>query len=90
MTEISIKVLPKNLPESITVDLAALEIGQAIHLSELKLPKGCSLQKPITDENDPVIVSIHAPKVVAEVEPEDIESDSVEATTEEDTKEAAE
>lgn len=66
LTEVNVKVLPKNLPEAVDVDLSHLEIGQSIHLSEIKLPKGCTLQKAITEENDPLVVSIHAPKVVEE------------------------
>ena len=69
MTEIAIKVLPSNLPESLHVDIAGLEIGQSIHLSELVLPKGVSLQRPVAEDYDPIIVSIHASKV-AEEEPE--------------------
>jgi large subunit ribosomal protein L25 len=69
MTEIAIKVFPRNLPESLCVDIADLEIGQSIHLSELVLPKGVSLQRPVAEDYDPIIVSIHAPKVVEE-EPE--------------------
>jgi len=71
VTEIAIKVLPKNLPENILVDIEALGIGQSIHLSELTLPKGCVLDKAISEDYDPLVVSIHAPKVVVE---EDVET----------------
>ena len=84
MTEVGIKVLPKNLPEGLTVDLTTLEIGQSVHLSEVELPKGCTLQKPITEDYDPVIVSIHAPKVVEEVIDDEVEP---EETVEEDAAE---
>ena len=40
MTQIEIACLPQNLPEYIEVDLADVEIGQIIHISDLKLPKG--------------------------------------------------
>jgi large subunit ribosomal protein L25 len=39
-TELDITCLPKDLPEFIEVDLANLEVGNSIHLSELKLPQG--------------------------------------------------
>jgi large subunit ribosomal protein L25 len=42
VNDIAITCLPKDLPEFITVDLAELNVGQTIHLSELKLPKGVS------------------------------------------------
>lgn len=41
--EIEISCFPRDLPEFITVDLAALELGHSIHLSELKLPAGVSI-----------------------------------------------
>jgi large subunit ribosomal protein L25 len=42
ITELDISCLPGDLPEFIEVDLSALDVGQAIHLSDLKLPKGIS------------------------------------------------
>ncbi|MDQ9168986.1 50S ribosomal protein L25/general stress protein Ctc [Oxalobacteraceae bacterium R-40] len=41
-TELDITCLPKDLPEFIEVDLANMEVGSSIHLSDLKLPKGVS------------------------------------------------
>lgn len=41
-TELQVSCLPGNLPEFIEVDLAALEVGQTIHLSAITLPKGVS------------------------------------------------
>jgi len=38
--KIKVRALPKDLPEVITVDVTHLEIGQAIHLGEIKLPPG--------------------------------------------------
>ena len=40
LTEADVSCLAKDLPEFIEVDVAALEIGHSIHLSEIKLPKG--------------------------------------------------
>lgn len=42
-TEIEISALPKDLPEYIEVDLGALEPGERVMLSELKLPEGVSI-----------------------------------------------
>jgi large subunit ribosomal protein L25 len=39
-TEADISCLAKDLPEFIEVDVAHLEIGQSVHLSQIKLPKG--------------------------------------------------
>lgn len=41
--EVEIECLPANLPEFIEVDISALEIGDAIRLSGLKLPEGVAL-----------------------------------------------
>ena len=43
MTEIDVQCLANDLPAFIEVDLAALKVGESIHLGELKLPKGVKL-----------------------------------------------
>jgi large subunit ribosomal protein L25 len=65
MNELDINVLPADLPQFIEVDLAALELGQSIHLSELKLPKGVTLPNH-GNEEDPAVVTALAPLVTAE------------------------
>ncbi len=40
MFKIKVRALPKDLPEIITLDVSHLEIGQAIHLGDIKLPPG--------------------------------------------------
>ncbi|WP_185906533.1 50S ribosomal protein L25/general stress protein Ctc [Teredinibacter haidensis] len=40
MTDVEISCLPANLPEFVEVDLTDLEMGQVVHISDLKLPKG--------------------------------------------------
>ncbi len=43
MTEVEVVCLPANLPEFIEVDLANLDAGHSLHLSELKLPAGVEI-----------------------------------------------
>jgi large subunit ribosomal protein L25 len=43
LTEIDVQCLANDLPAFIEVDLAALKVGESIHLGELKLPKGVKL-----------------------------------------------
>lgn len=43
LTEVEVSCLPADLPEFIEVDLVGLTAESAIHLSELKLPKGVEL-----------------------------------------------
>jgi large subunit ribosomal protein L25 len=55
-TELDVKCLPKDLPGFIEVDLKDLQAGQAMHLSELKLPEGVELAHH--GEGDPVIAGV--------------------------------
>lgn len=90
MTELEITCLPSNLPEYIAVDISGMEMGDAIHITEVVLPKGVELAHAVEDdEHDHPVVSIHAPK--AEAEPEEGEEEAAEsddAAENEDAKEA--
>jgi large subunit ribosomal protein L25 len=50
--KIKLRGLPKDLPEVIEVDVSSLEVGQAIHLGEIKLPAGVDA---LGDKGIPVI-----------------------------------
>ena len=55
--------LPKDIPEFIEVDLAGLNVGDSVHLSELKLPEGVSSVELAKGEgHDVAVVSIHGKK----------------------------
>lgn len=43
LNELEIACLPAKLPEFIEVDLANLELGHSIHVSDIKLPKGVTV-----------------------------------------------
>ena len=43
LNEVQVSCLPKDLPEFIEVDLSALEVGNVIHLSDIKLPAGVEI-----------------------------------------------
>ena len=97
-SELEVSCLPKDLPDNIVVDIAELEIGHSIHLSEIKLPANVELATPIDEEHDSPVVSCYEPKAekIEEVEaaaPEEGEAgesgDNAEADTdskEEDSK----
>jgi large subunit ribosomal protein L25 len=57
-TEVEVGCLPKDLPEFITVDLANVELGQGVHLSELVLPAGVELAHPVSPESDRPVVMV--------------------------------
>lgn len=50
-----------NIPDSIDVDLAGLEIGASIHISEITLPEGVT---PTIDDRDFTIATIVAPSAM--------------------------
>ncbi|HEY8353904.1 MAG TPA: 50S ribosomal protein L25/general stress protein Ctc [Methylophilaceae bacterium] len=61
MTEADISCLAKDLPEFIEVDLSNLDVGQTIHLSQIKLPKGIEFVQ-LAHGNDSAVVSIAKPR----------------------------
>lgn len=70
LSELEINCLPADLPEYIEVDVSNLRLDQAIHIREVKLPKGVQLATIIADDaNDHAVVSIVTPKVMAEPAP---------------------
>ena len=80
VTEIEVTCLPKNLPEFIEVDMAGVEMGQTLHLSDLTLPAGVSsVELAKNDEaHDLAVVTVKpAPKAA------DAEEDGEEAASEE-------
>jgi large subunit ribosomal protein L25 len=54
LTELEVSCAPDNIPESIEIDVTNLHIGDALHVNELKLPKGVEA----VGEPERVIVSI--------------------------------
>ena len=69
MTELEITCLPKNLPEYIEVDMLDVNVGDTIHLGDLKLPEGVEAYNLAHggDATAPV-VSVHIPKIITEEE----------------------
>jgi large subunit ribosomal protein L25 len=66
-TDVEILCLPAYLPEFIEVNLANLDIGQSIHLSELKLPANVQIvELSHGADHDVAVVSMQAAKVSAE------------------------
>ena len=76
ISEVAVTCLPGDLPEFIEVDLADLEVGQTLHLSDLKLPKGVTSDELAKGaDHDQAVVTANAPKGKA--------ADSEEEATEE-------
>jgi len=60
LIDVEIACLPKDLPEFIEIDLADLAIGDALHLSDIRLPAGVELADHVVagSEQDAIVVSI--------------------------------
>ena len=86
MIEVEVTCLPKNIPEFIEVDVSELSIGDAIHLSELKLPEGVILTALTHGEgHDQQVVNVHVTKVAVEEEPTtEAEAEDTDTGSEED------
>ncbi len=62
MVDVEVLCLPSSLPEFIEVDLLNLDIGESIHLSQLKLPMGIEVVALAQGaEHDAAVVSILSP-----------------------------
>ena len=68
MNDIEVSCLPKDLPAFIEVDLKDLEIGQALHVSQLSFPQGVTPAGHGSD--DPVVVAVTAKKAAVETSAE--------------------
>ena len=80
VTEIEVTCQPKDLPEFIEVDMAAVEMGQTVHLSDLTLPAGVSsVELAKNDEaHDLAVVTVKPAPKAAETD-----EDGEEAASEE-------
>ncbi|HVU27258.1 MAG TPA: 50S ribosomal protein L25 [Verrucomicrobiae bacterium] len=63
--KLKVRCLPKDLPEQITIDVTALEIGKSVHLGEVKAPEGVE----ILGDKSLAVVSVAAPRAEEEVAP---------------------
>ena len=57
-----------HIPEELHIDLAGLEIGDAIHISQVKLPEGV---KPAIDDRDFTVATVVAPSAMKAEEEEE-------------------
>ena len=62
--EVDVTCLAKDLPEYIEVDVAALDVGEMLHLSDLKCPEGIELSALVHGDDLP-IANVHAAAVSA-------------------------
>ena len=79
LNEVEISCLPKDLPEFIEVDLGEMKLGDTVHLSDVKLPKGVELAHKIDDEHNPAVAVARHARTEAEGEAPAAESAEVPA-----------
>ncbi|MBO9663646.1 50S ribosomal protein L25/general stress protein Ctc [Dokdonella sp.] len=77
LNEIEVSCLPKDLPEYVEVDLGALNVGDIMHLSEIKLPKGVEIPElRLGKEHDHAVVVAKEVREEAEAAPEAAEGEA--------------
>jgi large subunit ribosomal protein L25 len=78
---LEVECLPQNLPDFLTVDVSALEIGQSIHVKDLVLPQGVVttvdpeitvflVSEPTVASETPTEAPAATPEVIKEKKPE--------------------
>ena len=60
LNEIEIVCLPRDLPEYIEVDMIELDIGEAVHLSDIALPEGVTSVALSHGDEDSDLSSSHS------------------------------
>ncbi len=88
MVEAEVTCLPKDLPESIELDVSALNLGDSLRLSDIKLPEGVqftAFTHGDIDDHDLAVVAVQAQRVeiVEDEAPEAVETEAEEVETEE-------
>jgi large subunit ribosomal protein L25 len=63
LLKLKVRSLPKDLPEQITIDVTALEIGKSIHIGDIAAPAGVE----ILGDKHLTVVSVAAPRAEEEV-----------------------
>ena len=89
LNDVEVTCLPKDLPESIEVDLGKMEAGDTVYLADVKLPKGVELVHPVSEEHNPAVAVARAVKVEEEAPVEGDDAADVPATNVSDDDAAA-
>jgi large subunit ribosomal protein L25 len=86
--EVNVEALPMEIPEHLELDVSAMEIGDTLRLSELKMPEGVTL---VDDPEEIVIATVTQPTRVEEpeVEEEAAEGEEAEGVAPEEQPEGA-
>ena len=89
---VEISCLPDNIPDAFELEVTTLDIGDSLHVSDLKIPEGIE----VLEEEELTIATVVPPTKVEEIEPEvpveeeereEVEAEAVGETEEEGEKE---
>ena len=84
LKSIHVECLPADIPQSLDLDVTAVELGEVLHVSDLSIPD----KVKILHEPNEAIVSVHLEKVKEEkTEEEELAEGETEATADAATKE---
>jgi len=84
--EVSVSCRPRDLPEYIEVDMANIDLGASIHLSELVFPEGVkSVDLAHGEDHDRAIAAVNQPRIAEEIEDDAPEADEAAATDVDDS-----
>lgn len=76
LNTVQISCLPGDLPEYIEIDVGELSIGDAIHLSEVKLPEGVTVPElDLGEDHDQVVVTVIETRATIEADGEEAATD---------------
>jgi large subunit ribosomal protein L25 len=75
LREVTVEALPLEMPEHIDLDVAGMEIGGTLRISDLTAPEGSTL----LDDPEMVVATVTAPTKVVEPEPTEEELAAMEA-----------
>jgi len=67
--EVSVEALPLEMPDRLFLDIGGTEIGSTLRVADLSAPEGSQ----ILDDPDTVVVTVAAPRIEIEEEPEEEE-----------------
>ena len=89
MTELEISCLPMALPEYIDVDLINVNVGEAVHLSDIVLPEGVEIYAlQHGGDSSATVASVNVPKVsVDDVEEQEEEQEELQEEEQEEVEE---
>ena len=73
LTELNISCMPRNIPESIDIDVSNFELGTNLTVGEVVLPEGVS----VMDDPERIVFSIVAPSKMATPTTEEEETEAI-------------